>query len=269
MRERTEPLPKKSGYFNSGLPYNRSGKGERPLIIFPGLSFENKPQFGTLILYRFLEREFTLYSVQRKPGLPGGYTLKDMGDDYAQMIRQEFGGAVDILGISTGGSIALQFAADHPGLVRRLIIHSSAHTLSEKAKKLQLDLARLAGAGRWHQAWARLVETMYPQAGIGKWLSRPLVWLSSVLLSLKPPRDPGDLVVTVEAEDRHAFRDRLCEIGAPSLIAAGMNDFFYTPELFRETAEGIPNARLCLYPKMGHPAGGKQFRRDVLEFLHG
>jgi hypothetical protein len=37
--------------------------------------------------------------------------------------------------------------------------------------------------------------------------------------------------------------------------------------LFRETAAGIPNARLVLYKGMGHPASGKQFGRDVLAFL--
>lgn len=267
MDETLRHLPGKSGCSQNGLPYNRSGQGIRPLVIFPGLTFENKPQFGTLFLYKFLEHEFTLYCIQRKPGLPNGYTMKDMADDYAVMIQQEFGQSVYILGISTGGSIALHFAAAHPELVRALIIHSSAHTLGEPAKKLQLDVARLAQEGRWTLAWARLVETMYPQQGIGKWLTRPLVWLSAWLLALRPPRDPGDLVATVEAEDRHAFKDRLKDISAPTLVAGGMQDFFYSPVLFRETADGISNARLCLYPKMGHPAGGKKFRQDVLDFL--
>jgi len=174
---------------------------------------------------------------------------------------------VDVLGISTGGSIVQHFAADHPDLVRRLVIHSSAHTLSDTAKQLQLEVARLAQQGQWMKAWAILVGSVFPQAGLGKWLSRPLVWFSAWLLSLNAPQDPGDLVVTVEAEDRHAFKDRLGEIAAPTLVVVGDRDPFYTPALFRETAAGIPNARLCLYPNMGHPAGGKQFRRDVLAFL--
>lgn len=29
-----------------GLPYNRLGQGPRPLVIFQGLMFENKPQSG-------------------------------------------------------------------------------------------------------------------------------------------------------------------------------------------------------------------------------
>lgn len=127
----------KSGYFHSGLPYNRMGQGAHPLVIFPGLTFENKPQFGMLFMYKFLESDYTLYSVLRKPGMPQGYTLGDMADDYAVMVREEFGGPVDVLGISTGGSIALHFAADHPDLVHRVVIHSSAHTLNQTAKQLQ------------------------------------------------------------------------------------------------------------------------------------
>jgi pimeloyl-ACP methyl ester carboxylesterase len=257
----------KSGYFRCGLPYNRAGSGPRPLVVFPGLTFENKPQFGTLSLYSFLKREYTLFAVYRRPGMPTGYTLHDMGNDYATMIREEFGGPVDVIGVSTGGSIALHFAADHPDLVRRLVIHSSAHTLNDAAKTLQLDVARLAQHGEWRQAWATIVRTIFPQKGAGKWLAHPLVGLSAWLLSRKPPGDAGDLVATVEAEDQHAFKDRLTEITAPTLVAGGEDDFFYSPSLFEETAAGIPNARLCLYAKMGHPASGRQLRSDVLAFL--
>ena len=261
----------KSGYFRYGLPYKRSGHGPRPLVVFQGLTFEHKPQAVMLMMYKFLGSDYTLYGVLRKPRPPQGYTLGDMADDYATMIHEEFGGPVDVLGISTGGSIALHFAADHPDLVRRLIIHSSAHTLNDTAKQLQLDVARLAQQGQWMKAWALLVGTIYPQTGPGKWLAQPLVWLSAGLLSLKPPQDPSDLVVTVEAEDQHAFKSRLAEITAPTLVIGGADDFFYSPALFRETADGIPNAKLCLYekafPTMGHPAGGKQFRRDILAFL--
>ena len=43
--------------------------------------------------------------------------------------------------------------------------------------------------------------------------------------------------------------------------------YIYSEALFRATAVGIPNARLILYPGMGHPASGKQFTRDVRAFL--
>ena len=47
------------------------------------------------------------------------------------------------------------------------------------------------------------------------------------------------------------------------------SDRFYPTELFRETAEGIPNARLIIYEDRGH--GGaladRRFSRDVNAFL--
>jgi len=81
------------------------------------------------------------------------------------------------------------------------------------------------------------------------------------------PEDTSDLVTTVDAEEKHNFKDRLKQITAPTLVIAGDKDPFYTEALFHETAEGIPNARLFLYNNMGHPAFGKQFHRDVLSFL--
>ena len=253
-----------AGYFHSGLPYNRFGYGPRPLVIFQGLMFENKPQSGLANrMYNFLGKDYTAYSVLRKPGLPRGYSLADMADDYATMIRDEFGGPVDVIGISTGGSIIQHFAADHPDLVRRLVIHSSAHTLCAAAKTLQMEIGRLAGQRRWRTAWARLLRFTLPPGP----LAGSQTWLASLLLSLAPPKDPSDLIITIEAEDRFSFKERLAQIAAPTLVIAGERDPFYSAALFRETTEGIPNARLILYPGMGHPASGKQFERDVLGFL--
>lgn len=257
-----------AGYFCNGQPYNRLGHGPDIVVIFQGLLFENTPHRGPLArgltgMYQFLKEEYTAYIVTRKPGLPPGYSLQDMADDYAVMIREEFGGPVDVIGTSTGGSIAQHFAADHPDLVRRLVIHSSAYTLSEDAKQIQLRMRDLARRRKWRAAYA---EGLRPLAR-RDWLGNAVVWLGSLLLALRPPKDLSDLVITIEAEDRHDFKDRLAEISAPTLVIAGDKDPFYSEALFRETASGIPHARLILYAGMGHPAAGTQFEQDVLRFL--
>ena len=263
------------GYFRSGLPYNRFGHGPRDLVVFQGLVFENKPLSGSMArfflgTYKFLEEDYTAYIVTRKPGLPDGYSLQDMSDDYAVMIREEFGHPVDVIGVSTGGSIAQHFAADHPDLVRRLVIHSSAYTLSDTGKAVQTRTGHLARQRQWRAAYAVTLGLTLPGNGAMKYIARPVVWLGSLLAgSLGAPEDPSDLVVTIEAEDKHDFKDRLAEITAPTLVIAGDRDPFYTEVLIRDTAEGIPNARLILYKGMGHPASGKQFGRDVLTFLKG
>jgi pimeloyl-ACP methyl ester carboxylesterase len=263
----SEPDPA-AGYFRSGLPYNRLGHGPRPVVVFQGLMFENKPQSRLSIqMYSFLGNEYQVYVVLRKPGMVQGTTLRDMAADYGAMIREEFGGPIDIIGVSTGGSIVQHFAADYPDLIRRLVIHSSAYTLSDSAKQLQLKVGELAQQRRWTEANAVLLETVLPRAGLKKILTRPLLWLGARLMSLSAPKDPTDLVVTIEAEDHFNFKEHLDRISTPTLVVGGTEDPFYSQALFRETAEGIPNARLILYEGVGHPASGKQFKQDVLKFL--
>jgi pimeloyl-ACP methyl ester carboxylesterase len=259
----------KAGYFNCGLPYNRLGHGARPLVVFQGLFFENKPQPGLLVEnYQFLGNEYTVFQVMRKRGLPQGYTLAAMGDDYAAMIEEEFGGPVDVIGVSTGGSIAQHFAADHPDLVRSLVLHSSAYVLGDEGKRWQLRIGALAQQRRFVSAYAVIFGALLPHRGIQQALFKPLAWLGALwMAAMSAPRDPSDLVVTVAAEDCHNFKSRLAQITSPTLVAAGDKDPFYTPALFRETAAGIPNARLVLYPGVGHPASGRLFNRDVLAFL--
>ena len=139
--------------------------------------------------------------------------------------------------------------------------------MSDEAKRLMLRVAALAREHRWRKAYAAMFGVMLPMRGVVKLLAGPVLWLVSFLAALRPPQDPSDLVITIEAEDKHDFKARLAEIKAPTLVVAGDRDPFYTEALFRETAAGIPNARLILYPGMGHPASGKQFGRDLLAFL--
>lgn len=258
----------RAGFLRNGLPYNRVGRGPRVAVVFQGLLFENKPLTGLsaallLEMYRFLGAEYTTYVLARRRGLPGGYSLRDMADDYAEAIRGELGGPVDVIGTSTGGSIAQHFAADHPELLRRLVLHSSAYALGPTAKQAQLEIGRLAWQRRWPAAYAALLRLIVPP---GRW-SPALIALGALLLSLGAPRDPSDLAVTVEAEDGHNFRRRLGAIRAPTLVVAGEQDACYPAELICATAAGIPGARLILYPGVGHPAAGRRFERDVLSFL--
>jgi pimeloyl-ACP methyl ester carboxylesterase len=81
--------------------------------------------------------------------------------------------------------------------------------------------------------------------------------------------DPSDMLVTVAAEDAFDASQQLHHIAAPTLLVAGGRDRFYSPELFRETAERIPGARLRLYRDKGH-AGvltHKPAVREIVAFL--
>jgi pimeloyl-ACP methyl ester carboxylesterase len=87
-----------------------------------------------------------------------------------------------------------------------------------------------------------------PVAVAGGHLYAALLWLSGPRLA---PADPADMLAVIEAEDGFDAAPQLHRIIAPTLAVAGDRDRNYTPELFRETADRIPGARLRLYPRQG------------------
>lgn len=210
-----------------------------------------------------LTNDYRIYIVNRRPGLPPGYSLKDMSDDYAIMIKNELGGAVDIIGVSTGGAIAQCFAIDHPDLVRRLVLVMTGSRLSEEAKELQMRVAELARKGKRRAAYA-LLATAIIRKGIAR---HPFKWFMWLLGTLMIPGDPSDGIVEIEAEDRYDLGDQLDNFKADTLVIGGEEDFFYA---IRDTAGRIPNARLVLYPNLGHNAmfvRSRQFGQEIRAFL--
>jgi pimeloyl-ACP methyl ester carboxylesterase len=79
------------------------------------------------------------------------------------------------------------------------------------------------------------------------------------------PDDPSDGLVELEAEDRFNFKEHLADIKVPTLVIGGEKDCLYP---IRETAEGIPSAKLILYKDSGHMAMMKRrFKQDIRAFL--
>ena len=122
------------------------GGGGPPLVFLGGLSPEQGVDAaGTAWMNDSLLRPFArrrrVVFVNRRAGLPRGMTMAELAGEHAAAIRAAFGGPVDLAGISTGGSIAQQLAADHPELVRRLVLLSTACRLGPVGKTMQRRVA--------------------------------------------------------------------------------------------------------------------------------
>jgi pimeloyl-ACP methyl ester carboxylesterase len=261
--------PVREGTLHGGLPYLAVGQGP-PLVVFSGLTAEHANPTGLARWFdvqtlKPMARHFTVYGVNRKPGLAAGSTMEDLAGHYAQAIAQEFGGPVCVEGISTGGSVAQQFAIDHPQLVHRLVLAATACRLSAHGREVQRRFAELTRQGRPRRAYAAIGPTLAATAAGGRAFAA-LMWLFG---GSQRVDDPSDMLVTVAAEDVFDASPELHRITAPTLLVAGDRDRFYTPELFRETAERIPQGQLRLYPGKGH-AGVMTHRpaiREIVAFL--
>jgi len=262
-----------TGYFDDGLPYARIGNKSEILIDIEALSFTNRPPSG-MTLKQFAKSaqlftdQFTYYLVGRKPNLPEGYLFDKMAEDYAQLIRKEFKKPVIIMGTSTGGQIAQYLAADHPDVVKNLIIISAAYRLSEKGIEVEGKSAEYFQQGKYGKSLSTIIDLMF-KSRILKALMKPFLRL----LGKKFMGDieyPNDFLNEVRGDREMNFADRLKHIKAPTLILSGEKDIAYTAEDVKKTAEGIPNAKLIMYEKFGHNLvmrNRKQVVEDILEFL--
>lgn len=195
----------------------------------------------------------------------------------ARLVRALGHPQVDVLGFSMGGTIALQFALDHPALLRRLIVAGSGpghvpdvpatlpvteqvwpvatKPVNDDADFLFLffeNTPASQAAGRAYRerlrrradAHAHPVDAAAWQAQLKSALS-----LGSESTSLLP---------------------RLPAIAQPTLVANGRRDIMVPSYASFAMAQALPNARLLIYPDSGHGflfQYAQDFADEVLRFL--
>ncbi|WP_211370109.1 alpha/beta fold hydrolase [Nonomuraea turkmeniaca] len=256
-----------TGTLAHGLPYYTVGSG-RPLVVLRWFTPDHaNPTGWALRMERRtmdpLGRHFHVYAVNRAPGMAEGTTMADIAGRHADALAERFGEPVDVLGMSSGGSLALQLAADHPEVVRRLVVAGAAYTLTPLTREVQRSYTEAVAAGRrgaHHQA------PLVGRTALTRALFRPLLWLADPVMR---PSNPLDMLRFAQAEDSFDVRDRLAGIRAPTLIVGGERDLAYPAGLFRETAELLPESQLIIYPGTSHIGtfGHPRFAADVAEFL--
>ncbi len=116
------PKPTKSGHVAvNGVNYYYAlyGTGE-PLLLLHGGMFQIE-MFGPNLT------RLALQGHGRTPLGDREISLVDIGNDMAGVLKKLGYGKVDVLGYSMGGGVAFQFAAQHPEMVRRLVLVSTPY----------------------------------------------------------------------------------------------------------------------------------------------
>ena len=257
------------GSLSTGVPFLRLGQGP-PLLVASGLSTAHANPTGawrrmTLSWARPFADHFTVYVVNRRPGLEPGSTMSDLAADYAGAIEQDIGGPVAVHGTSTGGSVALQLAVDRPELVQRMVLAAAACRLSPQGRQVMDEVADLTRQGDKRGATSRMVAAGTPP----RWsvVTRRMGWLMGGFT----PDNQDDMLVTIAAEDSFDAEPHLSRVQAPTLVLGGTADAFYSRDLFERTAAGLPRGRAVLFPGRSHVsvAGSKVAAGIALGYLVG
>ncbi|GLY38450.1 lactone hydrolase [Amycolatopsis sp. NBRC 101858] len=230
------------------LAVRRRGAGE-PLVLLHPLALS-----GDLWtpLAEALSDEFQVFALDLRghgdsawDGKP--FTIEDLADDVARTLDTLDLPAASLLGLSMGGSVAVNFAGRHPGRVRSLVLADTTAWYGEDAVTTWAERAQKA------VAVPRAKQVTFQ-------LDR---WFSPEFLDRHP--DEADRVVKIflrTNSEAHAAasiamgamdsRPLLPSVTAPTLVLAGRHDYATPPSMARTLAEGIDGAELEILPGLRH-----------------
>ncbi|MCZ4506399.1 alpha/beta hydrolase [Rhodococcus ruber] len=162
------------------------------------------------------------------------YTMRSLAADVARKVRERFG-MVHVAGLSWGGVLAQQLAADHPSLVDRLVLVS---TSAGVGGVMPAPHVTLLASTPLRYVWPRFGEWVAPilyGAGGGK--------VNSAAPSMVGYAHQLAAVATWQG----------CgAIAAPTLVVCGEDDRLTPVGNAHVLGERIPNSRVVTIPDAGH-----------------
>lgn len=116
------------------MKYLSFGNGRKSLVILPGLSVQSVTGFAPSIVnqYNRFTDDFTIFVFDRRLDPPDGYDIFQMAEDTVNAFTRLGLSGIYLFGVSQGGMIALTIAADHPEMISRLSVCSTAMRMNEK-----------------------------------------------------------------------------------------------------------------------------------------
>jgi 3-oxoadipate enol-lactonase len=253
------------------INYAVSGDGP-PLLLIRGLGGQGVEWGSTVGRFSPDFRVITFDNRDAGANEPetDGYSIADLADDAAGLLRALDIERAHVLGHSMGGFIAQHLVLNHPELVDHLIL---VGTSPAAGAALGQPLTPPT-----EEEWiADPVERSRQRAplthGPGYFDNHPddLEEIAQLSSTNRITRE-GYTRHLAAISDTHDVRERLGEISAPTLIAHGDSDPLVSIRGGQLQAEGIPGAIFKVYPGVGHypfREAADAFHRDVDEFLRG
>ena len=255
---------------NTQMDYIRFGRGERVLVILPGLGDGLQTVKGTALfmafMYRAFAKDFTVYAFSRKNDLPQGYTTRDMARDQAQAMELFGIEKADVFAVSMGGMIAQHLAADFPEKVNRLVLTVTSSRPNPILVESVEEWIALAGKGDHAVLMDSNLRRVYSDS-----YYRKNKWMIPILGKLTKPASYQRFLIMAQACLSHDAYEKLEQIQACTLVIGGGQDKTLGGEASREIAAKIPGAELFMYQQGGHGLyeEEKDFNGRLLAFLNG
>lgn len=238
---------------NTEMDYIAFGKGEKNLVMIPGLGDGLKTAKGMAIpfawMYRKLAKAYRVYVISRRNDLPEGFTTKDMAEDMNFAFEQLGIDKTYLVGVSQGGMISQYVAIEHPDKIEKLILTVTLARQNDTVQRVISSWIDMAKQGDYPSIMIDTAEKSYSEDYLKK--SR---WMYSLLSNIELPKSFMRFLIMAQACLTHDAYDELEKIICPTLIIGGKEDKIVTGEASEEIAKKIDDSELYMYESLGHGA---------------
>ncbi|CAG1014699.1 3-oxoadipate enol-lactonase [Anaerolineales bacterium] len=196
---------------------------------------------------------------------PGKLSIAEMAADMARLIEALKVAPVSVVGISMGGTLALQLALDCPHLVSKLVLvntfaHLRIQGLSQYAYYvLRFILVHTLGIPTQARTVTKRIFPHPDQESLRQELYAQII-----------QANPSAYRAALRALARFDATHRLGTLNVPTLVVTGDADTTVRPENQFNLAAGIRGAQHVIIPGGGHAVTAEkpaEFNRMLIEFL--
>ena len=198
---------------------------------------------------------------------PGPYTMAELADDAARLLRELDSGPVLWIGLSMGGMVGQEFALRHPSLLSALVIANSCSVYPPALRDIwQQRIATVATQGM--KAIASAVMERYFHEGFRARHAATVARFRQRLCST----GPDGYIGCCHAVQNVDTAERLAQIAVPVLVIAGELDMGTPPAMSKAIVAAIEQAKLVLLADASHLSAIEQpaaFADAVEAFMRG
>jgi pimeloyl-ACP methyl ester carboxylesterase len=260
------------GKFDSGdysMDYSRFGNGPETFVILPGISVQSVTALADAISgqYRILSDDFTVYLFDRRNEMPEHYSVHDMAEDTVEAINSLGLKDLYIFGTSQGGMIAMDMAVNHPELVKKIAVGSTAARLMPERFgffQQMIDMCRNKDAESLYLLFG---ETIFPEPSF-EMLRNAYIEAAKTVTDEEMDR----FAIMTEGMENLDMLEDLDKIKCPVLLIHDKKDKVFPMELAEEIIAELGSRSdfaYHIYDGYGHVAYdmAPDYRERLLSFM--
>lgn len=252
----------------TSLYYEQEGSGA-DLVLIPGLGASTHVWYAQVKGLSSVLRVTTFDPRGHgRSGRPSGpYSVRQMAEDAAALLRRHAIGPAAVAGSSMSAAVAIELAARHPDLVSSLLLVGGFPSLPPAGKERMAARAKTAEA----EGMAAVAD-MVAAGALGASTHHTQPALVGLFRAVLLANDPHAYAAAARAVVETDVAEAMGKVRCPALILLGSQEQVAPLSTAMALKAGIPHGVVRIIPNAGHLPFLEQpaaFNAAVMEFLAG